>query len=173
MQSRAVPGVSFRLRRVSFGARVELMRRIRELALRAEFLEAGGIPGETMDAALARAEMERVFVGWGVRAVEGLAVDGAAATVEALAEQGPEPLFREALGLVRAEAGLDGGRTKKLMVAFHFQFANQAGWKCDSCRKHGLEKRRRCKRIPCAQREPGESLVWARKGVGTTVCRGA
>ena len=37
------------------------------------------------------------------------------------------------------------GRTKKLIVAFHFHlFSNQAGWKCDACRKAGLDVKRRC-----------------------------
>ena len=61
------------------------------------------------------------------------------------------------------------GRKKKLIVAFHFQFANQAAWKCDSCRKQGLETRRRCSWTPGALSQP-ERLVWARGGVRLTTC---
>lgn len=52
-------------------------------------------------------------------------------------------------------------RKKKLIVAFHFQFANQAAWKCDTCRKSGLEKRRRCGWL--AETAPaGPDVIWAR-----------
>jgi hypothetical protein len=62
------------------------------------------------------------------------------------------------------------GRTKKLIVAFHFHlFANQAGWKCDQCRRAGLEMRRRCAWLPAAAATP-ERVVWARKHVSTVTC---
>jgi hypothetical protein len=61
-------------------------------------------------------------------------------------------------------------RTKKLIVAFHFQlFSNEAGWKCDACRKAGLEIKRRCGWLKTAQRTP-ERVVWARKQISATVC---
>lgn len=55
------------------------------------------------------------------------------------------------------------------MVAFHFQFANQAAWKCDSCRKSGLERQRNCGWLgdaPAGGRRP----VWTRKGVVVETC---
>ncbi len=55
------------------------------------------------------------------------------------------------------------------MVAFHFQFANQAGWKCDVCRKSGLERKRRCGWLGGFDDGPGR-LVWARKHVSLTTC---
>ena len=63
----------------------------------------------------------------------------------------------------------DGAGKKKLRVAFHFQFANQAGWECDGCRKAGLETRRRCgwKR---AGPETPERVVWARKTASCASC---
>lgn len=36
------------------------------------------------------------------------------------------------------------GRAKKLTVAFHFYLRSQAGWRCDECRKNGLEEERGC-----------------------------
>jgi hypothetical protein len=61
------------------------------------------------------------------------------------------------------------GRSKKLIVAFHFQFANQAAWRCDECRKAGLEKRRHCAWV-CAA-EPGNGrIVWGRRQVAVTRC---
>ena len=110
--SKVAAGVRFTVRKMSFGRRMELMERVRELARRAEFLAAGDSAGERMDAALARAEIERLYVRWGVAAVTGLTVDGASATPESLAEAGPEELFREAVALVRRETGLDEAERK-------------------------------------------------------------
>ena len=100
-------GVAFRVARMSFGRRVELMRRVRELAGRVEFLEAGEGADEKMDAGLLRAEIDRLYVVWGLMEVSGLQIDGIDATPEMLADRGPEELFREALASVRAETGLD------------------------------------------------------------------
>jgi hypothetical protein len=112
IQSNAVPGVSFTVARMSFARRVDLMRRIRELARRMEFLEASREPGEKMDAGLLRAEIDRLYVEWGLRSVTGLHVDGEEATPSLLAEAGPEELFREALAAVRAETGLTESERK-------------------------------------------------------------
>ena len=62
-----------------------------------------------------------------------------------------------------------GTRKKKLIAALHFQFSNQAGWECGSCRKAGLEMRRRCGWIPRALETP-ERVVWARNSAATTTC---
>ena len=97
------PGVRLVMRRMSFARRVELMRRIRELARRAEFLQAGDDAGQQMDAALLRAEIDRLYVVWGLEGIEGLTIDGVPATPESLAETGPEALFREAVKAVRGE----------------------------------------------------------------------
>jgi len=82
------------------------MRQVRELARRMEFLEAGQEPGEKMEAAIVQAEIDRVYLMWGLAEVSGLEVDGAPATPALLVERGPEVLFREALALIKAEAGL-------------------------------------------------------------------
>jgi hypothetical protein len=58
---------------------------------------------------------------------------------------------------------------KKLIVAFHFQLGNKAAWKCDSCRKSGLEKKRRCGWLA---QEAGSvsTIVWVRGRVSLTSC---
>jgi hypothetical protein len=112
VDSRVMPGVTFRIARMSFGRRVALMHRVRELARKAEFLDAGQESGGKMDAALLQAEIDRVFLLWGLEGVQGLELDGAAATPESLAEAGPEELFREALAAVRAETGLSAEERK-------------------------------------------------------------
>jgi hypothetical protein len=108
----ARPGVNIRVARMSFGRRLELMRKVRDLAREVEFREAGGSPGDGMDAALLRAEIDRMLVRWGIVGVSGLQVDGAEATVEALITSGPEDVFREALAAVRHQAGLTAEERK-------------------------------------------------------------
>jgi hypothetical protein len=65
-------------------------------------------------------------------------------------------------------------RKKKLIVAFHFQSANarfvgRAGWDCESCRRNGLEVKRRCGFLPLKERgEP--RIVWGRGQVQSQEC---
>lgn len=60
-------------------------------------------------------------------------------------------------------------RKKKLIVAFHFQFANQSGWNCDTCRRNGLESKRRCGFI-AEELRAAPHIVWGRKQVHTEEC---
>jgi len=62
-----------------------------------------------------------------------------------------------------------GSRKKKLIAALHFQFSNQAGWECATCRKAGLEMKRRCGWTVLALETPVR-VVWARHTVATTEC---
>jgi len=112
VESEIAAGVTYVVSRMSFVRRLELMRRVRELAGKKEFLDAGDDAGGKMDGALLQAEIDRSYVLWGLREVRGLAVDGAAATPELLADSGPENLFREALAAVRAETGLSTAERK-------------------------------------------------------------
>ena len=112
IESRVAPGVVFVIRRMSYGRRADLMRQIRELARRHEFLEASDKPGDKMDAALLEAEINRTYVTWAVRSILGLMMDGTEATPELLADIGPEDLFREALEAVRAQTGLTEAERK-------------------------------------------------------------
>jgi hypothetical protein len=112
VESVIATGVSYLITKMSFSRRMDLMRRVRELARRAEFLEAGRDPGEQMDAALLHAEIDRLYLTWGLREVMGLDLDGKPATPESLADSGPEELFREALAAVRAAAGLTAAQRK-------------------------------------------------------------
>ncbi|MBI3281331.1 MAG: hypothetical protein HYZ57_15960 [Acidobacteria bacterium] len=61
-----------------------------------------------------------------------------------------------------------GGSLKKLIVAFHFQFAKQAGWKCDDCRRQALQEKRNCGWLGLPPRPA--PVVWARGGAVTTEC---
>jgi hypothetical protein len=106
VESKVRPGVSFVVAKMSFGRRMELIRQVRELSLKYEFLSAGNSGDEKLQAALLSAEIDRLYVRWGLQEVAGLDVDGIAATPELLASAGPEELFREAVAAIKAECGL-------------------------------------------------------------------
>jgi len=112
VESQLARGVTFTVTKMSYGRRVELMRRIRELSRGLEFLDAGSEPSEKMDAALLEAQINRLHLIWGLQAVSGLVLDGKDATPESLTDTGPEELFREALELVRKHTGLSEAERK-------------------------------------------------------------
>jgi hypothetical protein len=64
---------------------------------------------------------------------------------------------------------INGRRKKKLAVAFQFQFANQAAWKCDSCRKSGLQHKRKCGWLPKTDGTDAR-IVWARGRTTAAEC---
>ncbi len=62
---------------------------------------------------------------------------------------------------------LNRRRTKKLIVAFHFSRSDGAGWKCDACRKSGLDRSRKCAWLPG---EAASRPVWVWPGGATERC---
>jgi hypothetical protein len=98
--------------RMSFARRLELMTRVRDLASRIEYFDAANDGKSRMEASLLGAQMDRLYLAWGLESVLGLSIDGEAATPEALIERGPEPLVREALAAIRAECGLSDAEIK-------------------------------------------------------------
>jgi hypothetical protein len=101
-----IEGVRYEIVRVSFGRRIELARRIREIGRKMEYLEAGTDARETLEATVLSAEIDRAYLEWGLVSVEGLEIDGAAATPETLVEQGPVELAMEILGRIKSECGM-------------------------------------------------------------------
>jgi hypothetical protein len=61
------------------------------------------------------------------------------------------------------------GGKKKLIVAFHFQFGNKAGWSCDTCRAKGLERKRRCGWLSHDE-TASSAIVWARGRTVLATC---
>jgi hypothetical protein len=106
VQSSAVPGVTLTVWRVSIARRLELLRRLRDLTARVEFYKAGAQLDDKLEASIASAEIESLYVVWGVSMIDGLSIDGVEATPETLVESGPEALVREAATLVRSQLGL-------------------------------------------------------------------
>src|SRR5580698_6395958 len=97
VRSKARPGVEFVIALMTFGRRIELMRRVRDLAARLEYFEAGRDAKNGMEASLLGAEIDQLYIRWGLDEIRGLELDGAPATAESLIESGPEDLFHEAL----------------------------------------------------------------------------
>jgi hypothetical protein len=107
IESSEAEGVRYRVRCMSFGRRIELMRRVGDSLARLEFLQAGDQTAETTaEATLLGGGIDREFLEWGLEAVEGLTIDGNAATPAELIDSGPESLVQEALRAVRGAAGL-------------------------------------------------------------------
>jgi hypothetical protein len=105
-------GVRYSIARLTFGRRLELARRIREIGRKAEFLAAGTDAREKLEAAVVGAEVDRAYLEWGLLAVEGLTIDGEAATPQAVVDKGPLELAMEILGRVKSECGLSESQRK-------------------------------------------------------------
>jgi hypothetical protein len=104
--SKLSAGVVYRIRRVSFGRRLELMRRVRELAPRLECFRAGSSEQDRIEARILSSEIDQLYLTWGLEHVEGLEIDGKPADPATLAQAGPENLCMEAVGLVKAACRL-------------------------------------------------------------------
>ena len=106
MEAKCAPGVSYRIVRMSFGRRMELAARIRELARRAEFLESGKEIGDRIDGTMVACEIDRTYLEWGLLEVSGLEIDHRPATPDLLVKEGPEELCREIVEAIKRECGL-------------------------------------------------------------------
>lgn len=110
--SRNHPGVEFEIALMTFGRRIELMRQVRDLAAKLEYFESGQDAKNSMESGLLGAEIDRLFVRWGIEEIRGLEIDGVPATVESFVDRGPEDLVFEALTAVKAECGLNENERK-------------------------------------------------------------
>lgn len=110
--SKVAEGVSYTIAKMSFGRRIELTRRIRELSQKVEFLEAGDDVREKIEASLLTTEVERLYLEWGLKAIHGLQIDGQEATLDRLVADGPDGLCREIVAAIRAECFLSPDERK-------------------------------------------------------------
>ena len=110
--SSAVPGATFRIRRMSLGRRIELAEAIRDLAQELEFRQAGESPKEQVEAAVLSSRIDRIYLRWGLVKISGLAIDGQPATADTLFADGPETLFREIVCRIKSECGLTDDERK-------------------------------------------------------------
>ena len=80
------------------------MKRVRDLAARLEYFDAGREEKNRMEASLLGAEIDRLYLDWGLEEFAGSTRwRGGDADAD---RTGPEELFREALAAVKAECGL-------------------------------------------------------------------
>jgi hypothetical protein len=112
IDSKAAPGVKFAIYRISFGRRMELSRRVREISRKAEFLEAGTDLHEKIEANILAQEIDAMYLQWGLVKVDGLIIDGEAATAVQLLDKGPEDLAREVVGAIKEQCGLNEAERK-------------------------------------------------------------
>jgi hypothetical protein len=105
--SETMPGVEFVIARMTFGRRLELMKRVRDLAARLEYFDAGREEKNRIEASLLGAQLDRLYIQWGLEEIRGLELDGEAATPQLLIDKGPEDLFREILAAIKSECGLN------------------------------------------------------------------
>jgi hypothetical protein len=106
IESRAAPGVTFTIHRISFGRRMELSRRVREISRKAEFLDAGTELHEKIEANILAQEIDAMYLEWGLASMDGLIIDGEAVTAARLIEKGPEDVAREVVDAIKQQCGL-------------------------------------------------------------------
>ena len=109
--SQMSPGVRFAIRRISLAQRIELVRGVRELSLKNEFLQSGDSV-EQLEASLTDLLVRKLYVEWGLAKITGLNIDGEVADAELLISKGPELLVNEIVDTVQAELGLSDAERK-------------------------------------------------------------
>ena len=92
--------VRYAVRKISLTQRIEMAERIQALSSKYEFLKAGDTL-EKAEAHLADLLVRRLYIEWGLAAIEGLIIDGEKASVELLVEKGPEVLCDEIVASIR------------------------------------------------------------------------
>lgn len=106
IESERFAGVRYRIARISFGRRTELIRRIRDLARQMDYHSAGETVQDKIEAVLLGREIERLYVDWALMDIEGLRIDGEPATPSTLIDRGPEELVREISRAIQSECSL-------------------------------------------------------------------
>ena len=112
LRSKLIPGGTFAIYRISFGRRMELSRRAREISIKAEFLEAGNQLQEKIEAGLLAQEVDAMYLTWGLVSIAGLTIDGEPATAANLLERGPDDLTKEIVGAIKEQCGLSEAERK-------------------------------------------------------------
>jgi hypothetical protein len=100
------PGVRFTINRMTFGRRIDLMRRVRDLSARMEFEKAGAGVADRIQASILAAEIDELYLRWGLASIEGLEVDGVSADVSSLISSAPESLCKEIISAIKHECAL-------------------------------------------------------------------
>lgn len=111
-ESRQWPGVRFRVLRMSLMRRHRLMQELKALAPEEAFHTAHGEIASDVCAAELQARIDEQVIRTALLGIEGLNIDGEAATVERLIENGPESLAREIAEAIAEESSLSEDERK-------------------------------------------------------------
>ena len=106
LSSKTSEGVRFTIARMTFGRRIDLMRRVRHLSAQYEFDRAGGRIEDKLQASLTAAAIDELYLRWGLISIEGLDIDGRPALPETLTLCGPEGLCHEIIDTIKRECAL-------------------------------------------------------------------
>ncbi|MFN3324144.1 MAG: hypothetical protein ACK5AZ_11660 [Bryobacteraceae bacterium] len=106
------PGVRYRVAKMSFGRRLELTKRVRELSRGIAFHESDARLEGKLEASILASEVDRLYLEWGLCELHGLEIDGAEASIQSLIARGPEALCLEILDTVKRESGLTESERK-------------------------------------------------------------
>jgi len=112
VESRACPGVRFRVRRLSLARRMELIRLIRETGEKLAFHQAGDGVLDAAHAAEIRSRMDALYLRWGLEEVTGITIDGEPVSVDNLMDFGPDRLAREIVDSIKGELFLSEDERK-------------------------------------------------------------
>lgn len=106
VKSKVIGGVTFRVRRVSYGGRLELLRSVRNLAAKLEFHQGSDKASDQLEVEILNREICMFYLRWGLVDVEGLTVDGRRCSVEDLINAGPEQLAWEIVTAIQSQLKL-------------------------------------------------------------------
>ena len=105
VDSVSMPGVRYRIHRMSLGRRNALIRAVRELARKMEF-HGAGTTEERLEASALATDIDAAYLRAGLAEIQGLRIDGRRADTELLIARGPEALAREIAARVKRECAL-------------------------------------------------------------------
>lgn len=112
IESRKVKGVWFRIARISFLRRLELLKRLRGLLAELECRAASEANEDQVEASRIGMEVQRTYLEWGLIEIAGLKIDGEPARKETLLAQGPEWLCEEIADAVKEHSFLSDSERK-------------------------------------------------------------
>ena len=97
---------------MTLAGRIALARRVREIGRSVEFLEASDTTEGRLEAAIARGEVDRAYLEWGLRELEGLEINGRQAGPIDVHEHAPIEFALEVIKSIRKECGLEEDERK-------------------------------------------------------------
>jgi hypothetical protein len=100
------PGLTFIILRPSFKRRSMLIGQVRELGRNLQFLEAGQGISDRLESYYIHAQIDEMYLRWGLVEVRGMEIDGETITIESLIEKGPERLSREIIDRIKDQCSL-------------------------------------------------------------------